>query len=118
MTEHQIINRTPNGLVYKCSNCSAIHVEFKNLNLNLTQDQFDEFAEYLLTLDGKEWEEKNADSYFKRKIALPIGHPNFRILLHNSELIEMKRLLNSSLNSQKESATIQIKHLEFTAFLN
>lgn len=89
-----IIQQTVNGKVFKCSKCNLIHVEFKNLNFNFTLAQYEHFADYILKLDGSEWEDINRDSSYLRKIMIPIGHQNFNIMFNNEELKEFNNLLN------------------------
>jgi len=89
----QLIGKTSNGKIFKCSKCNAIHVEFRNLGFNLSEKQFPSFVKSILELDGAEWEKRNKDSYFSRKIRIPTGQSTFNILLNKRELNELKILL-------------------------
>ncbi|UTW65771.1 hypothetical protein KFE94_14075 [bacterium SCSIO 12643] len=91
---HRIINRSTNGLMYYCSGCKLIHIEFKNLNFNFSKKDFKTFARYMRKVEGKKWEDRNRHSPFDRKIVIPISDDNFNFLLNNEELEEFQELLN------------------------
>ena len=91
---NKVSNKTENGKVFKCSNCDAIHIEYKNLNFNFSEKQYKHFVKTILDLDGDELEYKNQNSQYRRKIILKIGHENVNILLDNGELQELKKLLS------------------------
>lgn len=97
----EIMSKTKNGQVYICNKCSKIHIEFGNLNFNFSQKEFDDFADYILTLDGNYWKEENKDTPFARKIFIPIGHKNFNVLLSSKELEEMKSLFKFWIRNNK-----------------
>lgn len=63
-----ILSKTKNGQVYICNKCSKIHIEYGNLNFNFTKQEFDDFADYILTLDGAYWEEKIKRHPFPEKL--------------------------------------------------
>lgn len=102
---NNFINETENGQVFKCSKCKAIHLEYKNLNFNFTEEQYTNFAEYINNLNGKEWENKNKNSQFKRKIIISIGHQSFRVLLATEELEELKRLSPKPISEKQRMIT-------------
>ncbi len=91
---NRIISQTENGQVFRCPKCRLIHFEYKNLNFNFTNNEYNNFANYILNLEGKYWEIKNGNTHFKRKIFIPVGKKNFNILLNNKELVELKDLLS------------------------
>lgn len=89
---NHIISKSENGKVFKCSTCKLIHFEYKNLNFNFSQKEYDHFSNYFINLSGEYWEITNANSSFKRKIIIPAGTDNFNILLNNEELKELQDL--------------------------
>ena len=97
---NKIISQTENGQVYKCPTCNLIHFEFKNLNFNFLEDEYEHFVDYFLKLEGDYWEIKNGNSYFRRKIFIPAGDC-FNILLNNEELLELKELFSKPFNKPK-----------------
>ncbi|MCT4613344.1 MAG: hypothetical protein N4A49_00550 [Marinifilaceae bacterium] len=99
----KILSQTKKGKVFNCSKCDALHVEYLNLNFNLTAEEYFDFAKYIDDIDGKKWEKTNGKSCFKRKIIIPIGNKKFNLLLNNEELIELKCLLSfRSYESEKQ----------------
>ncbi|HBK72567.1 MAG TPA: hypothetical protein DDZ39_13100 [Flavobacteriaceae bacterium] len=91
---NEIISQTENGQVFRCPTCRLIHFEYKNLNFNFTDKEYQYFANYFLNLDGEYWEIKNGNTFFRRKIFIPAGMKDFNILINNKELKELKRLLS------------------------
>lgn len=91
---NRIINQTENGQVFRCPKCRLIHFEYKNLNFNFTEKEYNHFANYILNLEGEYWEIKNGNTYFRRKIFIPAGKKNFNIILNNKELLELKELFS------------------------
>lgn len=89
----QPINKTTHGKVFKCYTCKKIHIEYKNLNFNFEEEEYEEFATYIQDLDGEKWEEMNKNQIYTRKIIISIRHKTFNIMLHNYELEELKELL-------------------------
>ena len=87
-------NTTANGKIYKCTCCNKIYIEYKNLNFTFNEKEFDYFSDFIRNLDGILWETKNANSPLRRKIVIPVGHKNLRVLLNNVELQELKSLLS------------------------
>ena len=107
------IKETTNGRVFICGKCDAIHIEYKNLNFNLTVKQFKEYSIYLNDLDGLEWEKINKDSNFKRKIIIPTQDKSFNMILNNVELTELKILFGCNPTTKKKNLDYQ-KLIRFT----
>ncbi len=88
-----IINQTLCGIVFKCSSCNKIHIEFNNFNLNLPEPEYCLFVQYINDLDGDYWAEKNKGSVCQRKIRIPIASKAVCLMLHPNELSELRQLL-------------------------
>jgi hypothetical protein len=114
----EILIQTETGRIFKCSQCEAIHIEFKNLNFNLKEREFWKFAQYILDIDGKKCESRNLNSNFKRKIILPVGSGNFNVLFNKEELEEFKSLLSFQKRFSPYQKTIKAGKFEFTSNLN
>ena len=89
----RLISKTPNGKIFKCSECNAFHIEFKNLNFNFDRTQFRFFTESIQNINGEEWEVQNKDSNYTRKILIPTGQKGLNILFNSVELQELRNLL-------------------------
>lgn len=88
-----LVNQSANGSVFKCSQCQKIHIEYKNLNFNFDNEEYERFVNYISKLDGEKWEAKNKNNIYNRKIIISIRHETFNVILHNHELLELKQLL-------------------------
>lgn len=97
----KVLSQTENGRIFKCTSCNKIHIEYKNLEFLFDDDEYEFFREYFRELDGEYWENINSDSVYRRKIIVPVGHKNIRMLLFNNELEEIKILLFDRGNYQK-----------------
>ena len=91
---NRTINQTENGKVFRCSGCNKIHIEYKNLNFNFDEEEYENFANYFMELDGPYWESVNTHVKFGKKIIVPVGHKNLNMLLDNDELQELKILFS------------------------
>lgn len=91
---NRIMNQTENGKVFRCSACNKIHIEYKNLNFNFNEEEYENFSSYFMELDGHYWESVNSQVSFRKKIIVPVGHKNLKVLLNNSELEELKILFS------------------------
>lgn len=114
----EILIQTTNGKIFKCAQCNAFHVEFKNLNFNLNDGDFWKFVQYITDIDGKYCEKQNARSNYSRKVIIPVGSGRFNILLNNEELEEFKLLLNFKERYRPYQTTIKAGEFEFVSILN
>ncbi|MFV0266685.1 MAG: DUF6686 family protein [Draconibacterium sp.] len=114
----EILIQTINGKIFKCPACNAFHIEFKNLNFNLKEEDFWNFVHDISKIDGKYCEGLNAHSNYSRKIIIPISRDKFNVLLNNEELVEFKRLLSFRQNYTPYQKIIKAGEFEFTSNLN
>ena len=112
-----LFSKTENGKVFLCSKCNEIHIEYKNLNFNFSGEEFKNFSNYFIKLQPDEWEFKNRDSFYNRKIIIPIGHKNFNMMLNREELLEFKQLLNLK-KYQNQFQMISTSLMNFIQFNN
>lgn len=103
----QIINKTANGLVFRCSQCHKIHIEFNNLNFNFSENEYKRFTEYIHQLDGEYWAEMNAGSPYRRKIRIPIAGTPLCVMLTIEELYALRNLLEK-VSSPAEEELIRL----------
>ena len=93
---NEIISEIENGQVFLCPICRLVHFEYKNISFNFTNIQFENFVEYFSEINSDFWEVINANSYFRRKIFIPVGTKNFKIILNKTEVEEIKELLKQA----------------------
>lgn len=98
----RIINKTRFGLVFRCSQCKKIHIEFNNINLNFSENEYKRFSDYIHHLDGQYWAEQNNNSPFRRKIRIPISSTPVCLMLTVEELSLLCNLLESTSDSANE----------------
>lgn len=94
---NKILSETENGQVFLCPICRLMHFEYKNISYNFTNAQFKDFVDYFIKINSEFWEVINVNSYFRRKIFIPIGVLNFKIILNRFEVDEIKGLLKKAL---------------------
>lgn len=68
-------------------------IEFGNLSWKLTLYQFRMMKDFIKRIDGEFYETLNKDSFYRRKIRIPIKSTNLSILLNQNELHDLKLLL-------------------------
>lgn len=107
-----VISRTLNGKIFHCHTCNKIHIEYKNLNFNFSEDEFIFFKDYFLKLDPEKWEKINRDTCYCRKVMIPIGHKNFTAMFHAAEIYELKELFKKTRNRYNEDDLIKLKEIE------
>jgi len=90
----KVLNKSTHGQVFLCDKCEAIHVEFKNFAFNFSEKQYQHFLSYIENLDADYWETQNAQSFYQRKIIIPLGEHNMSLLLNKAELNELKDLMH------------------------
>ena len=87
------IYSTGNGQVIRKIPENEILVEFGNISWRLTMFQFRLMQDFINKIDGKYFIEINKDSYYKRKIRIPIKNTNLSILFNLEELEDLRALI-------------------------
>lgn len=93
MCKITILKRTKNGLLLQCENSGIFQLLFKNLNFNLTEEEWNSFLNYVNSVDEFYWEQEYKNSIYEKRIPIPTVQTNLMILLDLSELIELRELL-------------------------
>ncbi len=115
MHNKNLLNRTINGIVFMCSECKDIQIEFNNLVLVLNKSDYNKVVNFILNIDLEEWQINIKENTTRHKIILPIKH-NFTIISINyNELLEMKLLLGKQNNYYKN---IRVQNFNFKHFYN
>ncbi len=114
----QVLGQTLNGKLFECKTCNKIHIEFKNLSFAFSKEEYILFRAYFLRLIPENWEYKNRNTIFKRKIMVPIGHNNFTAMFNKNEIYELKNLFQSSMNQQEYSEIISLDKIDAELSIN
>ena len=89
----EIISRTRNGIVTYCEHCKVYQLEFGNLFFRLSEASFDCFRNYVVSIDGAYYEQRNRRITCNRKIFLHLPADNVYFCVCAAELEELKKLL-------------------------
>ena len=110
--KHKILSQTANGKVFKCSTCDKIHFEYKNLNFTFSKEKFVLFIKFFLEIDPEEWECLNQNSFYNRKIMVPIGNESFYAMFHAAEIYELKKLLRGTKGNSNTFEMLNLGRIE------
>ena len=86
------ISQVNSGILTFCKNCKIYHLEFANIYLEFSEEQFEEFKAYLFTIDIAYWQHKYANVNIKRKIPIPTMQDNLILMFNKHEIEELKVL--------------------------
>lgn len=112
MNKIKYLKHTKNGKLFSCACCNRIYLEYKNLVFSFNEVEFNNFTEYIMSIDGLKWERENCNSPLNRKIAISISNKNVSFIVNLIELEELKDLILYNLSLQnKYSVNLLIKNL-------
>ncbi|WP_420571324.1 DUF6686 family protein [Kordia sp.] len=110
------IARVNSGVLTFCRKCKMYHLEFINIYLEFTEEQFEEFRSYLSTIEIGYWEYKYAGVNIKRKIPIPTTQNNLMLLFNRHEINELKTLFFSEPTSKKPM--LHVSQIDYTLVMN
>ncbi|MFW5706809.1 MAG: DUF6686 family protein [Bacteroidota bacterium] len=90
----KLVTSTPNGQIFVCARKRKLHLEFGNLFLMLTYDEFNQLAAYIKSIDYQHYLEKNKNAQNKRKLLLNIGFQDMFFAVTATEFLELKNLIS------------------------
>ena len=108
-----VINQTINGKFYRCSECSKIHVDFKNLSFQFDHAEFRNFKNYIIKLDTDYWATENERQNGERKVMIPINHQNLTLKFKPEELNELKDLLGTAIYGPRRFKLLKTRNFDF-----
>jgi len=88
------IYSTDKGQVVRSVPDNDIIIEFGNLSWKLSLLQFSMLKKFVLSIDGEYYENLNENSFYRRKIRIPIKGTNLSILLSLEDLEDLKKLFS------------------------
>lgn len=97
----KLVNSIPNGQIFVCPHRKKLHLEYGNLFLMLSYDEFNQFVAYVNSIDYQFYLKKNKNAQNKRKLLLNIGFEDMFLALNETEYHELKNLI--SLRTKKQS---------------
>jgi len=99
----RLIKSTLNGQIFICPCQNKLHLEFGNLFLILTYDEFNAMNDYVRGIDYKHFLNINQSAQNRRKLLLHFGFRSAYLALHESEFLEFKELLSLKKKADKLS---------------
>jgi hypothetical protein len=90
----KLINSTPNGQIFMCPCQNKLQIEFGNLFLLLTYDEFNFMNDYVKNIDYKHFLNINRNAQNRRKLLLFFGKSSAYLALHENEFLEFKALIS------------------------
>lgn len=89
----KVLNQTKNGFLMSCSECGMYHLTFGHFYLELTKKELYHFGIFLDDIDVSYWNTTYSSTTMRRKIPIPTQQKNLYLMLHPTELEELKRLV-------------------------
>lgn len=91
----KLVNSTRNGQLFECSYCqNKLRLEFGNIFLHLSYDEFTQFAQYINSIDYQFYLTKNRNAPNRRKLILCLDSKNVNMALNIHEFLELKDLVS------------------------
>ncbi len=86
--------KTEHGHLFSCTKCKKFHFEFNQLGIDFNSfKSIKDFNIYLSEITGELFEQANKSDLFHRKIHIPFQGTAIKMLLNNTDLQELKRLV-------------------------
>jgi hypothetical protein len=111
-----IISQVSGNILTFCKVCNMYHLEFTNIYLEFTEQQFEEFRAYLATIEVTYWEHKYACVKIKRKIPIPTTQKNLILMFNRHEIDELKALFFSK--SSPKTPLLDVSQIDYTLMMN
>ncbi|TLX77490.1 hypothetical protein E9993_02310 [Labilibacter sediminis] len=91
----EIGTKSVNGHMFTCSKCDKIHFEFNQIGIDFSSiDILRDFYNYLVKIDGVEFETLNKKTTYQRKIHIPFPNTAIKLLLSLNDLNELITLIH------------------------
>ncbi len=90
----KLLNSTLNGQIFFCPRRRKLHLEFGNLFLTLSYDEYNRLVAYVKSIDYQFYLEKNKNAQNKRKLLLNIGFEGVFLALNTTEFHELINLIS------------------------
>lgn len=88
------VSKIKDGELSFCSKCNIYQLEYNNIYLEFSIEEFEQFKEYIMGIEIEYWEQKYASAKVKRKIPIPSVQQNLVLMFKRQEILELQMLLN------------------------
>ena len=98
-----------NGQLFFCGSCKKIHLEFGTIGFDFqSKEKLAELYKYLKTVNSNHLKLfESTTSQYRRTILIPFPNISVKMLLSDSELIELIQLIGSFLDKQQQETEMQ-----------
>ncbi len=113
-----LINETSYGKVHKANNGQKYFVEFYNLLMDFTQDEYVIFARYIWRLQNGLWVNNKEVDDDRSIVSVPLKTQIVDLRINKNELNALNELLNPRYPYAKSYSSKKLDKLKITAFYN
>ena len=108
-----------NGQLFICCSCKKIHLEFGNIGMDFqSQEKLKDLFNYLQTVNSNHFDFENTGSSYRRKIPVPFANTTVKLLLNETEILELMALITSFLDQPTEEIPPGFTNLKSISYLN
>lgn len=110
------LTKVKNGELSICKQCNIYRLQFNNIYLEFTPNEFNHFKDYILTIDIDFWEYKYAKAHVKRKIPIPSTQQNLILMFNRKEIRELQTLFYKP--EDITEMNLEISDIDYALILN
>lgn len=110
------IGQVNNGILTFCKACKIYHLEFTNIYLEFSEEEFEQFKAYLLTIEVSYWEHKYANVNIRRKVPIPTTQNNLMLMFNRHEIEELITLFYSKPTDKKP--LLDVSQIDYRLIMN
>lgn len=111
-----IIRQVNKGILTFCKACKIYHLEFTNIYLEFSEEEFKQFKTFLLTIEVSYWEHKYANVNIRRKVPIPTTQSNLMLMFNRHEIEELITLFCSKTTDKKP--LLDAAQIDYTLVMN
>ena len=89
----KFVNRTKFGMIRRCRSCEKFNLTFKNIFLELSEIELNNFKNYMELVDIEYWENEYG-TINSKSIPIPTNQHNLILVFSRVEFEELKTLLD------------------------
>lgn len=97
----KLVNQSMNGQVVYCKHKEIYYLEFGNIFFSFTPAELNSFKKYLDGIDHKFYQQRNKESFNRRKLLLMTQSENTMFSVNEAEFLELRELLSFRKNKKK-----------------
>ena len=113
----KVLSKVRSGELSFCMQCQVYHLQFNNIYLELSEQEFQQFREYILNIEIDYWEHKYACATMKRKIPINSLQPNLVLMFKRQEVNELQTLFSGDIEDVFDN-NLDISEIDYTLILN